>query len=322
MSHQVETMAYSGEVPWHGLGNPIGKAERRDPLKLMKVAGCDWTVSKRPVFFNSKGSTRKFNNIPGEFALVRDSDERVLSMVGSNYKPVQNRQAFEFFADFCKAGRMTMETGGSLWNGRYVWVLARLHTDFAVVKDTDEMRPYLLLMSPHSHGKALIMQYTAVRVVCWNTLQLALGGENLRGSTSAFRMPHSQNFVAKKDEAVRVLNLTTEMTDRLQRIAAILARRKAAKDQVSEFFNKVIGAKPDAKKTPVLLPKLIRALQDAPGAHEKTAEGTWWGAFNAVTYVVDHDMGNDRQTALKNAWVGEASAMKRNALDLALEMAG
>lgn len=322
MAARVETMAWSNEVPWHGLGFKIGAAERSDPRAMMKAAGCNWKVAKRAIFTMDKAGKRMA--IPNEFALVRDLDDAVLSMVGSLYKPVQNEQAFDFFAKFCKAGHMTMETAGSLWGGRYVWVLARLQQDFAIGK-TDELRPYVLLMSPHAHGKSLIMQYTAVRVVCWNTMQMALG-DNLRGEKTAFRLPHSQNFEAKTDEAEKVLKLATINTKALKEASTHLSRTKAASAMVEKYFLEVLGVETDKSgafegKTPVMLPKFRAALECAPGAMEKSAADTWWGALNAVTYVIDHMTGNDRETGLKNAWIGKNSVTKQTALLKALEYA-
>lgn len=315
MSSKVEKMAYAGQVPWHGLGHAV--SSKLSAEQMRKAAGQDYTVSKRPVQFTD--SHGKLVTVPGEYLLVRDSDDKVLSSMGSVYKPVQTKEVFAFFHEFVKEAKMTMETAGSLWDGKYVWALARVTgADFAVgAGKKDEMRNYLLLCSPFVHGKALIMQYTSVRVVCWNTLSMAIGA-NLKGKGHSFRMPHTKNFEVEKEEAKRVLGLITEQSKQFKEAASFLATRKITKEQTEQFFLDVVKKDEEAKKTPVILPKFKAALEHAPGAMLPSAKGTWWGAVNAVTYVADHEVGKSRDTALKNAWFGNYRDVKERALELAL----
>lgn len=322
MAHKVETMAWANEVPWHGLGDMVDG--KQTPAQMCKASKTNWTVSKQALYVMKGG---KHVAVPGEFALMRDSDGTVFDIVGDVYKPVQNEQVFEFFKKFCDAGHMTMETAGSLWGGRYVWVLARINKDFAIGK-TDEVRPYLLIMSPHQHGKSLLMQYTAIRVVCWNTLTMAIGA-SLKGDGQGFRMPHSQAFDVKKEEAEKVLKLMVDQTAEFKQASELLAKKKVTKEKVEQFFIDVLSPKKtddkseekETKRTPVLLPKFRAALEHAPGAQLATAKGTWWGALNAVTYIIDHEVGSDRQTALKGAWLGNHANTKRRALAMAIERA-
>jgi phage/plasmid-like protein (TIGR03299 family) len=309
-------MAYAGQVPWHGLGNPVKHTLSAEAMR--KAAGQDYTVSKRQVFFTD--AQKKQIAIKNKFALVRDSDDKMLSIVGSVYKPVQTEKVFAFFHDFVAAAKMQMETAGSLWDGKYVWALARVvGQDFAVgAGKKDEMRNYLLLCSPFEHGKALIMQYTNVRVVCWNTLSMAIGA-NLTGKGHAFRMPHTKDFEVEKEEAKRVLGLITNQAKEFKEAASILAKAKITNEQTEKFFLDVLKKSGDAARTPVALPKYKAALEHAPGAMLPSAKGTWWGAVNAVTYVVDHEQGRTRDSAMKNAWLGNQATVKRRALKLALD---
>ena len=126
----VETMAYAGEVPWHGLGVQVNP--NLSPKEMMKEANVDWTVEKRPLYYN--GMDKK-EVIPGKEALVRSSDGQLLDEVGTNWKPLQNEDAFNFFNDFVNAGDMEMHTAGSLDNGRRVWALAKVKDSFEVFKN-------------------------------------------------------------------------------------------------------------------------------------------------------------------------------------------
>jgi len=221
-----------------------------------------------------------------------------------------------------------------LWGGRYVWVLARLGkgTDFALGKgsNADEQRGYLLLMQPHVRGKAMVMQTTGIRVVCWNTLNIALGA-NLKGSKNAFRMPHTMVFdEVVKAKAAEAVGLATQQMVEFKEAATLLSKKKAKPEEVELFFCELLQFDPKVAekkkkdsevKEPRLLPKFRQALEFSPGATLPSAAGTWWGAFNAVTAVVDHQLGRERSTALKSAWVGGNAALKRDALQLALKNA-
>lgn len=324
MSHEVETMAYANEVPWHGLGFPV--SDDLTPEQMMVAAKLDWTVSKRPLWTaNGAESDEPSVRVPGQFALTRDTDNAILSLVGKSYKPVQNADAMDFFTRFTEAGHMTMETAGSLSGGKFVWALARVGKDLSLDRK-DKISPYVLLCSPHQVNRSLIIQFTPIRVVCRNTLTFALGA-GLRGSEAAFRMPHSVLFddTAKK-AAEKTLGIVTEQAKLFRDHAAALADLKATEEEVASYFRAVAKLpEPEAEEAQAITkdPKLLRLFQGAyeasPGADFASAKGTFWGAFNAVTYVADHQLGRSRDNGLTNAWFGDVAAMKRRAFSLALE---
>src|SRR6266702_3438551 len=197
MSDEVESMAYAGEVPWHGLGIPVANDLTVD--QMLVQAGLDWTVEKRPLYFpkaSVEGQKAQLRIVPDEYALIRNSDQSVLDTVGSNFKPVQNKDVLSFFKRFVEAGDMRMETAGSLKGGKFIWALARISESFTLGKG-DETRGYLLLSQPHQFGFSMTAALTTVRVVCWNTINAALGAklDGSGGTTSAaFRMVHSRAF--------------------------------------------------------------------------------------------------------------------------------
>jgi len=315
-------MAYAGKTPWHGLGFSV--AGDLTPQQMLEAAKLDWTVSRKELVIKDTGV-----EIPNKFALCRDSDGKLLSVVGSSYKPIQNDIAMDFFAKFVEAGDMTMETAGSLHGGKYIWGLARIGKDFALggTRTGDEVRGYLLLMSPHVHGKAMVIALTPIRVVCWNTLNFALGS-NLRGKDGqTFRMPHSMKFDdAMRGRAQLALGLATKQMVEFEQASKLLSNRKAKAIEVDLFFKELLNFDPEkarkladgTQKEPVMLKRFREALTMAPGAHLRTAEGTWWGAVNAVTATIDHVEGKGRDTALASAWVGYTSVIKRKAFELAL----
>ena len=327
MAHQIEQMAYVGELPWHGLGVKI--EDNLTPEQIRIAAGCDWTVSKRPMFFSSapKGGLDKTANrqpVGDHYALVRDSDHKLLDVVGSRYNPTQNKDAFEFFDKFVKECRLTMSTAGSLCGGQYVWALAKTEQSYDVAAN-DALESYILLLSPHKLGKSLIAKGVGTRVVCKNTLDMALG----ETGRAAFRMSHARKFDDHaKAEAAEILGLVTKSFQDYGEHGRFLAGKKANITDVKEYFgsvfkmdDKMIESEKPRKNG--LLQRLVSAYEgDSPGADLASARGTWWGAFNSVTWLIDHGGNdNDRDRHLKDSWMGWRGDIKRIALDLAIQMA-
>ena len=112
MAHEVETMAYAGELPWHGLGTEV--SNDLTPIQMMQKAGVDWEVEQQKIV------TESGIEINDKVALVRTSDNTLLDVTGKDWKPVQNEEAFTFFSEFVAAGDMEMHTAGSLKEGRNV----------------------------------------------------------------------------------------------------------------------------------------------------------------------------------------------------------
>ena len=142
MAHEVETMAYAGELPWHGLGVPV--SNDLTPAQMQQKAGLDWNVEKVDAFVNIGGQQVK----TGQQALVRTSDNTILTNVGEGWNPVQNSEAFDFFTDFVMEGDMEMHTAGSLKNGQIVWALAKVKESFDLFGE-DRVDSYMLFSNPH-----------------------------------------------------------------------------------------------------------------------------------------------------------------------------
>lgn len=317
MAHRIETMAYAGATPWHGLGVPVDADIDVDDMLVR--AGLDWSVDKVPLHIHRRGGEQA---VPGHYALVRNSDDSVLSVVGSTYEPVQNRDALEFFREFCDAGDMTLETAGSLSGGRRVWALASIRDGFRLVGG-DEVSGYLLLTNPHTRNEALVAQFTPVRVVCQNTLAMALRG----GGSGVFRHRHMAAF--DPERARQALGLARVQLAEFHEAATFLAGKRYDRDTVTRFFAATFEPwRADNDDTPVTelarLPRVAQALdalETQPGADTRAAAGTWWGAVNAVTFLADHRLGRSAATRLASAWYGEARQFKLRALARAIDLA-
>ena len=341
MSHEVETMAWTGNKPWHGLGVEVD--DDLTPLEMQEAAQLDWTVSKRPSYtLDSPVWSEDVGIIQAEntFHIVRDSDNRILSHCGRDYLPIQNKDVFEFFKRFTEAGHMTMETAGSLKDGGEIWGLAKISEDFELAGD-DLIKGYLLINQPHIVGKSMTIKLTPIRVVCNNTLTMALG----QSGTASFRMPHVKEFGNDVIQAAEnALGLSAAAMTEFRDNSIILSKAKAKhsdvldyvgeiyqptmiaeyrKEQLLRESGKALGMQEPLKEKLNKFPSLVvEALEHSPGANLKSAKGTWWGALNAVTYVEDHLRESQTEgNALHSAWFGAAANRKSKALALAMKRA-
>ena len=329
MSHEIESIAWTNEVPWHGLGVEVSDDLTAD--EMLVKAGLDWTVSKRPLYFPKVNTAQtELKLIPNKFALTRDSDESLLDVVGDTYKPVQNHEAMDFFKRFVDSGGMKMETAGSLRKGQFIWGLAKIQESFNVgSNEEDRVEGYLLLTQPHKFGFSMVAALTPIRVVCMNTMKMALG-EKLSGkgrnTTGVFRMPHSRAFDEEVQKSAELaLGLARQGMIELKEAADILSKVRMPADDLAPYFHNVVNLEleedADPDKFSRTIKTLLDAVNEAPGSQLKTAEGTLWGAYNAVTYTADHILGRSDDGRIVSAWFGAAGGMKRRALELALDIA-
>lgn len=304
----VETMAYNRvEKPWHGLGVPVDNTLTTE--EMMKVAGLDWTVSVHPLIADYNG---EYLSCGKNTALVRDSDRKVLDIISDNWNPTQNADAFEFFREYVEAGDMTMETAGSLNGGKNIWALAKTGEAFETVKG-DVVEGYILFSNPHRYGQAINVKNTSVRVVCANTLALALQGVN-KMSTS---VNHAKKFDA--DAVKNELGIAKNQLETLKEKTIYLTTKRFTQDNLVEFVNKIFPTTSDKKEISKPAQTVLDVVNTQPGA--EFGEGSWWQALNAVTYAADHKLGRNDDSRLNSAWFGVNERRKLQALNLALEMA-
>ena len=316
MAHMVETMAYAGELPWHGLGTKV--PADLTPEQMLEAAELDWTVDKVDLTYIDG----RFGNqiVPGKKGLVRSKDGAYLDTVGDDWNPLQNQEAFEFFNYFVQAGDMEMHTAGSLEDGRRVWALAKIkEAVFETVKG-DVTENYLLFSNPHKYGKSIDVRMTPIRVVCNNTITMALNGV----SDTMVKVSHRNEFDA--DAVKETLGVAQEKLDVYREATQFLSTKKFTKDTLIEYFN---GLHSPNKKfeddVPVIdqITPLVRQSLDIidtqPGA--EFARGSWWQAFNTVTYMSDHLQGRSNDSRLQSAWYGSHLKKKQKALESAIEYA-
>jgi phage/plasmid-like protein (TIGR03299 family) len=315
MAHELEfvngvaQMAYreSKGKPWHGLGTPIG--DNLTPQEIMVAAGLDWEVEKVDTFIRYKGDNVK----TGQQALVRSTDGKILTQVGQGWNPVQNAEAFDFFTDFVKTGNMVMDTAGSLKEGQIVWALADVRDGFSLFNG-DEVKGYLLFSNPHQYGKAIDIKFVMERVVCNNTLTVAL---NEKGQPSV-RVNHRSVFNAEKVK--EILGLSHNKVEKFKEAAEFLGSKNYSRETLIRFFGNVFGeSNREDKVLSRTADRAMELVENQPGDHFRP--GTWWNAYNAVTYMTDHELGRSADTRMTSAWFGSNAKRKVEALDLAIKMA-
>lgn len=280
MAHEIETMAFAHAVPWHGLG--VNVPETITPAEMLVAAGLDWQVERIPVTcFDSP------DHIPGKLAIRRATDKTVYGIVSDRWKPVQNIEILSFFKNWTEAGEATIETAGSLRNGRQVWALANLKTGF-VLPGGDAVRGYVLMVGSHEAGRATLIQTTTVRVVCANTLRLALQGK----AQAELRWSHISDF--NPEVAQQTLGLQRESISEFERNARLLQSLNLSREDAVRILAPVYQPQEEADdivKSEALWTPTMRCIlwanEKAPGA----VPGTAWGLLNAGTYFADHMSG-------------------------------
>lgn len=311
MAHLVETMAYAGEVPWHGLGKSV--PSDLSPEQMLKAAELDWTVSKVPAFAKIGNE----NKPVGWSALVRSSDDRILDVVSDEWNPIQNSEAFEFFHEYCLNGDMEMHTAGSLKNGQVVWALAKVKESFELFKG-DQVDSYLLFTNPHRFGQCIDIRFTPIRVVCNNTLTLSLSEKSDR----MVKKNHRSLFDASKVK--EELGIATNKLAKYKEMASFLGSKRYTDETVKNYFRQVFptlskNKENDSETISRGAKSALAVLETQPGAN--FAEGSWWQAFNAVTFLTDHKIGRSADTRLQSAWFGPNKNLKIKALETAIEYA-
>lgn len=322
MAHEIESIAYANETPWHGLGVRVDSSISIDDM--LTAADLDWRVELRPLF--TKSDTGEMIEVPNRRALVRDYDNKILTVTSPNWKPFQNRDALEFFREYTESGGAHMETAGSLREGKMIWALAKIDRDFRIKgREHDTTKGYILLSSPHEVGYSIKVRPTATRVVCANTFAIADRG------AAQYSQGHSTAFRA--DEAKATIQLAVDHIARMEREANLLASATVSNYDAALFYSRLLQPVDleECVTERVHVNSLLTTEADrnsafhgvwesylnAPGAEP----GTLWGVFNGVTHWADHTAGNrGREARLTSAWFGERAVTKQKAYDALLEM--
>ena len=220
MAAEVESMFYTREAPWHGLGTKV--IEAPDSRNALSLAGLDWEVVQEPIY------TRAGEPVEGYKANIRDTDRKVLGVVTDRYKVVQNHEAFAFTDSLLREG-VRYETAGSLQGGKRIWLLAHMPHEYMI--SGERFSPYLLFSSTHDGSGAVKVALTPIRVVCQNTLNLALST-----ARRSWSMMHTGNIKGKIQEARETLLMAGDYMEKLGREFEALRKKKLTDKEVTDYI--------------------------------------------------------------------------------------
>ncbi|MBN6104423.1 DUF932 domain-containing protein [Xanthomonas sp. CFBP 8703] len=310
--HLIETMAYAGEIPWHGLGNRLAP---RQPIDVWKrQAGMDWKIEEAEVrYVAGSHNLGVIHAFPEQKVLYRSDTRLPLSVVSKRFQVVQPGQILEFYRDLTSSNGFELETAGVLREGRKFWALARTGQS-ATLKGRDKVNGYLLLATACDGTLATTAQFTSVRVVCNNTLSIALGN-----ASGAIKVPHRSQF--DPDVVKRQLGITVSSWDGFVARMKALVERPVDPDSVEVLLRRVLTyAAPDGKAAVVNEQALanVRSLYEGGGrgALMASSRGTAWGLLNSVTEFIDHHRRARSDDHRRDAaWFGQGAAIKQRAWD-------
>ncbi|MBW3843182.1 DUF932 domain-containing protein [Aeromonas hydrophila] len=311
MAHLIDSMAYTGQTPWHGLGNVLPPQQSLDVW--LQAAGMDWTIEQSDVLYQGSPDLHTY---PDSKVLYRSDTLAPLSVVSQRYNVVQPHEVLHFYQDLVEVGGFELETAGSLKGGRKLWALAKTGQDL-MLKGGDLVKSYLLLATSCDGTLCTTAQFTSVRVVCNNTLQVAVGNQS-----AAIKVPHSTQFDASAVK--QALGLGVSQWDLFGQHAKTLSQRPVAPQEALRFFSDLLAQPLDEES--IVLTRPVQRLHElyqgaGMGAELASSRNTAWGLVNAVTEYVDHHRRTRSQDhRLDSAWFGQGAQLKSRALAQAITL--
>ena len=317
MAHEIQTMAYVDAVPWHGLGNQLTPQQ---PIEIwQREAGMDWRINESEVLYSvSGGDGLHLKSNPDNKVLFRSDTHSPLSVVSKRYRVVQPAEVLEFYRDLVSAGGFELETAGVLKGGKKLWALAKTGQE-TLLRGNDRVKAYLLLATSCDGTLCTTAQFTSVRVVCNNTLQLAVGD-----SSGSVKVPHSTQF--DPQQVKQALGLGLSSWEAFVNDMRQLAERKVNKFEAMNFLINVLGD----SAVPLTEQPNTKAIQnvytlfsgEGKGSDMASASGTAWGLLNGVTeYVDQHRRAKSTDYRLDSAWFGPGAVIKEKAFHEAMKLA-
>ena len=342
MAHQVEQMAYVGDTPWHGLGNQL---TQNQPIEVWaQQAGMDWRIESSDVSYMAQNARGQSIIMPYEEqrVLYRSDTHAPLSVVSQRYQEVQPMEILEFYRDLTEQSGFELETAGVLKGGKKFWALARTGQSTAL-KGKDVSNGYILLATACDGTLATTAQFTNIRVVCNNTLAIALRGQS--SSAGVVKVPHSTKFDA--DKVKQQLGISVRAWDEHMYEMKQLTQRKVTQGEAAAYFDAVFNntslsiadqeeniiqfyrnmatpnpAKEKSEPNGRAMTKVMDMFNgQGRGSELSSAKDTAYGLLCSITEFADHErraMSTDHR--LDSAWFGAGAALKQRGLEQALRL--
>lgn len=315
--HNVSTVA--GGTPWHGDGTPVtDPAIKRSAKEFIKSAQMDWEVGMCDL-------ATVGDNLPVPNRAVyryKDGKKTVLNVVGPNWQPLQNINAFEWFQPWLDAGLAEFETAGSLFDGQRVWVLAKLALDNIDIAKGDTVMPYILLSNTHGIG-AVKGGFNPIRAVCWNTLSAAIA----KGVGKMLRVRHTSKLQSNLDLMRDTMNLLKQDFEATALQYKHLASKGFNQEDIKKYVKILLDVEDVADKelptrTVNRMEGIFKLIFAGKGQDNPSIANTWWAAYNGYNEYLNYVEGRTQDNRMDNLWFGQGINKNSDALQLALDMAG
>ena len=328
MSHEISIvngkaeMAFIGSRSniWQGLGQQLTEDAGLDVWRV--EAGMDWLAKASPLAYMTENPGRHYYN--GKRVLFRADNDAPLGIVSDRYNIVQPDEVLEFFRDLIEGAGFKMETAGVLFGGKKLCALAKVG-ESVKIGGIDEIKPYLLVGTSLDGSMATVAHFTATRVVCNNTLRMAIGAN---GKKAKIRVPHSKQFDASsvKDQIGIAQEVWHDFVEECETLSSI----KLTRDEAITIAAEELDIKFDDDLLPPMMVQQNRTLDSilklfdgtGMGANLATANGTGWGLVNAFTQWADHDsisVRSDKSRSVDRAQFGDRATLKTNVADRLLK---
>lgn len=314
MAHLINSMAYKGSTPWHGLGNTVSADASIEGW--LAQSGLTWQVHKAPVQYQNG----ILHTMSDRFALYRSDTGHAFDIVSDRYKVVQPQEIVEFYRNIADQYGFEIETVGSLGEGQKVWALAKTPNNFTL-RGGDTVNDYLLLATSYDRSMPTQAFFTSVRVVCNNTLQQSLNGVK----QAAVTVSHRSKFDSAKVQ--NELGIHNTAWHEFGDIAKALSERKVSRTETVDVLFDLLKeegethAKDWSTRKKNIAEEIFTCVKTSPGAGLDSANGTAWGLLNGITYYADHKAGaHNNSNRLNSAWFGANAALKAKAFERVREL--
>lgn len=316
MGHNIDSMMYVGEKPWHGLGTKLEHVATA--AEAIAAARLDWGVSKEPLYLKDG------REVPKSFATVREDNKAILGVVGDVYRPLQNKEAFSFFDAVVGSKEAIYHTAGALGDGSRVWILAKLPGHVRVVGD-DVTEKFVLLTNTHDGTSAVQVMFTPIRVVCQNTLNVGMAQ-----GTRKQKLRHTAALGLKVLDVQEGLGIVNQRFQAFEEAAQALTKVQLD-GQGWRAFCRSVGIIPAdeqkkmSRRAQNIIDEVTRFFEYGKGNTLPGVKGTAWAAFNAVTEYVDHARTtrggqSEVEARASSLLFGSGAILKQKAWDAAVSL--
>lgn len=318
MSHgllEKDSMFSVKEKPWHGLGTILAEAPSIE--EGIKKAGLNWTVSLRPIVSDDNDRI----SVGTHKIVVRDDFNLPLGVVGSDYHILQNQEAFNFFDTFIENDLASLETAGSLFNGKKVFILAKINQEDMHVTDDDVVEKYILLSNAHDGSQSVRIGYTPIRVVCNNTLSCAVHCKN----SNLIKITHKTDVVETLETVKETMNIINQEFLATEEQYKELAKKGVDSNSLEKYVRQVFST----KKLEAIITDYEKEIEEdsrrkiiarVEEVFDSEPKHNMWTLYNSVNYYLNHDRGKSLENRYNSIWFGDSKRLDNRALQLAISL--